>query len=70
MPGETEKERFSRRIRETPGAIVVRHADGSLSVYAPGEWPPPGGSEPGAHVLGHRRGDAGIVWSPPDNDSN
>ena len=69
MPGETENEKVGRRIRETPGAIVVRHANGSLKIYAPGEWPPPGGAEPGARVLGHRPGDAGIVWSPLD-DSN
>ena len=69
MPGELEPERIGRLIAETPGAIVVRHADGELKIYAPGEWPPPGGAEPGARVIGHRPGDAGIVWSPLD-DSN
>jgi len=65
MPGELERERIGRLMRETPGAILVRHADGSLKVYAPSDWPPPGGAEPGARVL-ERRGDAGIV--SPSND--
>lgn len=69
MPGETKNESLGRLIRETPGAIVVRHADGSLNVYAPGEWPPPGGLEPRAIVLGHRRGDGEMVWTRPNNDS-
>jgi hypothetical protein len=68
MPGELEPERIGRLMRETPGAILVRRADGSLKVYAPSEWPPPGGPEPGARVLERRHVDAGIV-SPLNDDS-
>jgi hypothetical protein len=53
-------------IDPTDDKVVVQRPDGTVRIYSPGQWPPPGGPGVGSKILRRTRADGTVEMSSPD----